>query len=34
VAQIKGQTCNNLAGITACMWNPDFEPRLPETLTK
>jgi hypothetical protein len=34
VAQLKGQTCNNLAGITACMWNPDFEPRLPETLTK
>ncbi len=34
VNEIKGQTCNNLAGITACMWNPDFEPRLPETLTK
>jgi hypothetical protein len=22
-----GQTCNNLAGVTACTWNPDFEPR-------
>jgi hypothetical protein len=30
----QGQSCSNLAGITACMWNPDFEPRLPETLTK
>ena len=22
-----GQTCNNLGGVTACTWNPDFEPR-------
>ena len=30
VNQLIGQTCSNLAGITACMWNPDFEPRDPE----
>ena len=22
-----GQSCNNLGGVTACTWNPDFEPR-------
>ncbi len=27
-----GQTCNNLGGVTACTWNPDFEPRSPTSV--
>jgi hypothetical protein len=27
-----GQTCNNLGGVTACSWNPDFEPRSPGSM--
>jgi hypothetical protein len=27
-----GQSCNNLGGVTACTWNPDFEPRNPEAM--
>ena len=30
VEDLKGQTCSNLTGITACQWNPDFEPRNPD----
>jgi hypothetical protein len=32
VFELRGQTCNNLANVTACMWNPDFEPRNPDTV--
>ena len=33
VNHLAGQSCNNLAGVTACTWNPDFEPRNPATMT-
>lgn len=33
VDKLDGQSCSNLSGITACMWNPDFEPRDPATRT-
>jgi hypothetical protein len=34
VENLSGQTCNNLAGVTACTWNPDFEPRDPNQMVK
>ena len=30
--QLQGQTCNVLQGATACSWNPDFEPRGPDSI--
>jgi hypothetical protein len=30
--ELPGQTCNNLGGVTACSWNPDFEPRSPTAM--
>jgi hypothetical protein len=32
VRSVKGQTCNNLQGATSCSWNPDFEPRGPDSV--